>query len=171
MNSAQSALAQREQGVPGHSYIGWQQNFCFQYFAKILRNFPFCVLWNFPRILLNSKLFCQIFAKFEENFGKHEIKNFAKLQKRNISQPPYSYTICRLLLTLPSCLLEDSSMQCGNAILRWRRIRNHTFPFCHLLFCAANQASLNVQTNWIKPIAQAREGKRRTNCHFIFLFL
>ena len=38
-----------------------------------------------------------------KNFLKHKIK---------ISQPPYSYTICHLLLTLPSCLLEDSSMLC-----------------------------------------------------------
>ena len=28
--------------------------------------------------------------------------------------------------------LEDSSMRRGNATLRWRQIRNRTFPFCHL---------------------------------------
>ena len=62
-------------------------------------------------LLLTIKLILN-FAKLEENFAIHEIKNFAK-----ISQPPYSYTICRLLLTLPSRLLEDASMRRGNATL------------------------------------------------------
>ena len=30
------------------------------------------------------------FAKFEGNFAKHEIENFAKLRKWNFSQPPYT---------------------------------------------------------------------------------
>ena len=34
------------------------------------------------------------------------------------SQPPYSYLICRLLLILPSRLLEDSSMRRA-AMLLW----------------------------------------------------
>ena len=38
--------------------------------------------------------------------------------KMKILQPPFSYSICLLLLTLPSRLLEDSSMLRGNATLR-----------------------------------------------------
>ena len=54
----------------------------------------FCETQNFDKIILN-------FTKFKENFTKHEIKNLAKffwkLRKQKFSQPPYSYTICRLL--------------------------------------------------------------------------
>ena len=59
--------------------------------------FVLVILQSFPWILQNSKLFCQIFretqkinkiilnfTKFEENFMKHKIKNFAKVRK-----PPY----------------------------------------------------------------------------------
>ena len=83
------------------------------FFAKFSSNFAknkiilskFCVSRNFDKIIFN-------FVKLEENFAKHKIKIFAK-----IWQQPYSYTICRLLLTLPFRLLEDSSMQRGNATL------------------------------------------------------
>ena len=59
-------------------------------------------------------------------------RKFRVITKTKISQQPYSYTICHLLLTLPFRLLADSSMRRGNATLIWRRIRNHAFPFCHL---------------------------------------
>ena len=35
-----------------------------------------------------------------------------------------------VLVPIPS--LKDSTMWRGNATLRWRRIQNRTFPFCHL---------------------------------------
>ena len=81
----------------------FKQNFRKQYNRKMnsaqsalaRRVLKFRVSRNFDKIILN-------FAKFEENFAKHEIKIFAKfgeITKTNILQPPYSYsyTICRLL--------------------------------------------------------------------------
>ena len=81
-------------------------------FAKFSLNFAkfkiilskFCVWQNFDKIILKS-------TKLKM------LRKFRKIMKTKILQPP-SYTICRLLLTLPSCLLEDSSMRCGNATLR-----------------------------------------------------
>ena len=72
-----------------------------------------------------------------------------KLRKQNCLQPPYSYTICPLLLTLPSCLLKDSSLRRSNAASRWRRKRNLLFHSViynsvsiinlpHLLFYSSN---------------------------------
>ena len=114
-------------------------------FAKFSSNFAkFKIILSKFRVSQNSKLFCQNFVfhkiqtyfvkiscltKLEENLAKRKIKNFVKTK---LLQQPYSYTIFLLLLTLPSRLLEDSSMPRGNATLRRRRIRNRTFPFCHL---------------------------------------
>ena len=71
MNRGQSALAWRvRQGGTGpappllHSYIGWLQNSI----VKISRKEIFDI------IIL-------IFAKFEENVAKHEIKNFEKISQ------------------------------------------------------------------------------------------
>ena len=77
-STVQSSLARRmHQGCTGppppslHSYIGW------------LRNFRFL---NFAKFLISN------FAKLEENFAKHEIKNFAAtLLLHNLpsaTQPP-----------------------------------------------------------------------------------
>ena len=105
----QSALARRvRQGCTSpppplhHSNMGWLRNSIIQ----ILQT------WNCDKIILN-------FAKLEENFTKHKIKNFGKISRNYENeiflQPPYSYTICCLLLTLPSRLLKDSSLRHGNA--------------------------------------------------------
>ena len=108
-NRGQSALAGRvRQGFTGqpppllHSYIGWLQNSI----VKILQNTK---LWQ------NYFEFCKIGGKFCKTRNKKCRENFAKLQKWTFLQPPYSYTICCLLLTLPSCLLKDSSLRRGNA--------------------------------------------------------
>ena len=126
MNSEQSALARRvRQGCTGPPLTpllqGWLQNFRFNNFMlhksflkfRKIQNYlsKFCFLRNFDKIILN-------FAKFEENITEHKIKKFRKITKTKILQPPYSYTICCLLLTLPSRLLEDSSMRRSNATLK-----------------------------------------------------
>ena len=48
-------------------------DFVFREIAKISPKFRFRVSRNF--------------AKFEENFAKHEIKNFGKLRQQKFSQP------------------------------------------------------------------------------------
>ena len=48
------------------------------------------------------------------------LRKFRVITKTKILQHPYSYTICRLLLTLLFHLLKDSSMRRGNAtVLRY----------------------------------------------------
>ena len=150
-NSTQSALARREcQGCTGppppslHSYIGSLQKFLvFVISRNVCKKFYFVFREIFLKFRKVQNYFVKIscFAKFkiilskfcvtklEENLAKRKIKNFVKTK---LLQQPYSYTIFLLLLTLPSRLLEDSSMPRGNATLRRRRIRNRTFPFCHL---------------------------------------
>ena len=71
----------------------------------MLRNFVFVILRNFHEIFN--------FVKLEENFT-----NFFQNYETKILQLPYSYTICRLLLTLPFRLLEDPTMRRCNATLR-----------------------------------------------------
>ena len=53
-----------------------------------------------------------------------------KLNLQNLNHPPLRQSaVC---YTDPPRLLKHSSMRCGNATLRWRRIRNCAFPFCQL---------------------------------------
>ena len=64
-------------------------------FAKFSLNFAkfniilskFCETLNVDKIILN-------FAKFEENFGTHKIKNFAKIS-RNYENQNFAATLCR----------------------------------------------------------------------------
>ena len=121
---------------------------------------------NFPGIWRNSKLFLKIlrftkfwqnnfeFCKIQENFCKTRNKIFCESMKTKNSQRPYFYTICHLLLNFPSRLLEDSSMWHSNATLRWRRIRNRTFRFCHLLILWFKHNCTNYSTEnnmlWVK---------------------
>ena len=103
-----------------HSYVGWLQKFRFCNFAKILiscftkKFLKFRKIQNyFDKKILN-------FANFEGNFTKYKInkfsKNFANLQKQKFRSHPVPTPA--QLLTLPSRLLEDSSMRRGNASMR-----------------------------------------------------
>ena len=70
------------------------------------------------------------FVKFLENFLKHEIKYFAKLQKQTFLQPPYSSTICLQLHKLPSA----KTIFCCAAMLLWDEADICTVVFHSVIF-------------------------------------
>ena len=77
--------------------------------------FVFVIFLNFHKIF--NFVFCKIFPRFSRN-SKLFCQNF---------------------------VFREISMQRGNGTLRWSRIRNRTFTFCHLKFCYPNYINSNPQ--------------------------